>query len=570
MADAPNKDTIYVDVDDEITAIIDKVRASQARLVALVLPKRATVLQSIVNMKLLKRSAEQAKKQLVLITTEPGLLPLAGSVGLHVADTLQSKPTIPASPNVVGSAMEEDSLSLEDEPEAEYTADNAADEPVGDLARKAGAGTGLAITSGVAVEGLDDAKDAAAPAKVPPVAKPAGKPNKKLRVPNFNKFRLRLIIAIVAVLLLIGFALLAIFVLPKATIAIGTNAEDINSSLGVQLDTTASHVDVANGVVPAQVVSQDKTYTEQVDATGKENKGNTAAGTITMTTCANNMNQLESVPAGTGVSNGSNTYITQDSATFTYNSNGQCSSGIPFSSDAVAITAQKPGAGYNVDPGSSFAVNGRSDVSATGSASGGTDDIQQVVTQGDIDNAQGKINTKDDSVRSALSQQLEQNNLFPVSATFTASKPKITTSSKPGDEATTVTVTATVTYTMFGTKRANLVTLIKDDVGQQVDLSHQGIINDGLDSATFSVRNQSATTANLTLENTATVGPDINQVKIKQQIAGMKAGEAKQLIQQINGVNTVDVNLSPFWVGHIPNSPSKIVITIHKTGAQNQ
>lgn len=568
MADTANKDTIYVDVDDEITAIIDKLRGSQARLVALVLPKRATVLQSIVNMKLLKRSAEQAKKQLVLITTEPGLLPLAGSVGLHVADSLQSKPAIPDSPNLIGSAMEEDSLSLEDEPETAYTADNAADKPVGDLAKKAG--TGLAITSGVAVEGLDDTTDAAAVPKVPPVAKPVGKPNKKLRVPNFNKFRLRLIIAIVAVLLLIGFVLLAIFVLPKATIAIGTNAEDINSSLGVQLDTTASHVDVANGVVPAQVVSQDKTYTEQVDATGKENKGNTAAGTITMTTCANNMNQLESVPAGTGVSNGSNTYITQDTATFTYNNNGQCSSGIPFSSDAVAITAQKPGASYNVDPGSSFTVNGRSDVSATGSASGGTDDIQQVVTQGDIDNAQGKINTKDDSVRSALSQQLKQNNLFPVSATFTASKPKITTSSKPGDEATTVTVTASVTYTMFGTKRSNLVALIKDDISQQVDLSHQGIINDGLDSATFSVRNQSATVANLTLENTATVGPNIDQSKIKQQVAGMKAGEAKQLIQQISGVNTVDVNLSPFWVGHIPSSPSKIVITIHKSGAQNQ
>ena len=74
---ATSKDTIYIDIDEEITGIIDKVRASDGKIVALVLPKRASVLQSIVNMKLLKRSADEAKKHLVLITSEAGLLPLA-------------------------------------------------------------------------------------------------------------------------------------------------------------------------------------------------------------------------------------------------------------------------------------------------------------------------------------------------------------------------------------------------------------------------------------------------------------------------------------------------------------
>src|SRR3982750_4418911 len=93
---ADQKDTIYIDIDDEITSIIEKVRASQQKIVALVLPKRASVLQSIVNMKLLKRTADTAKKSLVLITSEAGLLPLAGTVGLYVARNLQTKPEIPA------------------------------------------------------------------------------------------------------------------------------------------------------------------------------------------------------------------------------------------------------------------------------------------------------------------------------------------------------------------------------------------------------------------------------------------------------------------------------------------
>ena len=94
------KDVIYIDIDDEITAIIDKLRTSEARIVALVLPKRATVFQSSVNMKLLKKAADESKKRLVLITSEANLMPLASSIGLYVAKNLQSKPEIPLSPGL--------------------------------------------------------------------------------------------------------------------------------------------------------------------------------------------------------------------------------------------------------------------------------------------------------------------------------------------------------------------------------------------------------------------------------------------------------------------------------------
>jgi hypothetical protein len=84
-ASKPGKDVIYLDVDDEITTIIDKVEGAKQKIVALVLPKRATMLQSIVNMRLLKRSATSAGKSVVLITSEHALMPLAGAAGIHVA-----------------------------------------------------------------------------------------------------------------------------------------------------------------------------------------------------------------------------------------------------------------------------------------------------------------------------------------------------------------------------------------------------------------------------------------------------------------------------------------------------
>jgi hypothetical protein len=121
---ASDKDTIYIDIDDEITGIIDKLRGSKGKVVALVLPKRATVFQSIVNMKLLKRAADASKKNAVLITSEAGLLPLAGVAGVHVAKTLNSKPEIPLAPEAFNDAEEaigEDGQEVETPPDPKQT-----------------------------------------------------------------------------------------------------------------------------------------------------------------------------------------------------------------------------------------------------------------------------------------------------------------------------------------------------------------------------------------------------------------------------------------------------------------
>src|SRR5260370_22226151 len=133
--DASNgKDVIYVDVDDEITGIIDKVTSANSKIVALVVPKRAAVFQSGVNMKLLKRRADTAKKHLVLITSEAGLMPLAGAVGLHVAKTLQSKPEIPAAMAAAETAADAEEVALTNADE--FDARQAAAKPVGELAGK--------------------------------------------------------------------------------------------------------------------------------------------------------------------------------------------------------------------------------------------------------------------------------------------------------------------------------------------------------------------------------------------------------------------------------------------------
>ena len=212
MTNNTGKDVIYIDIDDEITAIIDKVRSSHERIVALVLPKRATVFQSIVNMKLLKRSAEEAKKHLVLITNEAGLLPLAGTVGLYVAKSLQSKPEVPMVPGMMRDFEDEEEI---DGPIAAASAgagaaaakEEALDKSrsVGDYARSAATGPLTpAINDEDTIE-LDNSaeNEMLTPAEAAQKAKDK-KGGKKFSIPNFDKFRLWIILGAAALVVLIA------------------------------------------------------------------------------------------------------------------------------------------------------------------------------------------------------------------------------------------------------------------------------------------------------------------------------------------------------------------------------
>lgn len=559
VAGTTGKDTIYVDIDDEITAIIDKVRSSRQKIVALVLPKRATVLQSIVNMKLLKRTAEDANKHLVLITSEPGLLPLAGGIGLYVASTLQSKPEIPKPPELPDDADEtiDEPLAVDEPAEDEFDAEAAANKPVGELA------SGKAAPAATGSITLDDEATATSDAPITAVKK-----NKKLKVPNFNSFRNRILLAIVVLIVLIGGWILADVVLPHAIVRISTDTSTIPTNLSLTLDTQAQALDPAADVVPAAQQTSSKTFTQTVPTTGQQNNGQKATGSVTMTACENGFNFAQSVPAGTGISVNGHTYITQVTTQFSHSGspNGNC-----FTYQATGptqITAINGGKDYNVD-NANFTVSSRSDVSANGSASGGTDQFVPIVAQADIDNAKSKIGSSDTSgVQQDLKSGLQAKGLYPISATFTAGTPQVTTSNNVGDQANNVTVTEVITYSMLGVKKSDLQTLVDNNVKKQIDPTKQVILSDGVDKANFNVQDQpSPTTLSVAMTTKATAGPELNVASIKKQVAGKKAGDVVSMLKDIPGVTDVQVKYSPFWVSNVPKNTAKITVQLDKANA---
>jgi hypothetical protein len=574
MADQKDtsKDTVYIDIDDEITSIIEKVRASQQKIVALVLPKRASVLQSIVNMKLLKRTADSAKKSLVLITTETGLLPLAGTVGLYVAKNLQTKPEIP-----VVDGVEPDAVDDLDEPdEVDFDPSAAAGKSVGDLAISSSVplvGAAAVAKGNDPIETLeldddapssDGATAAATTASAVKMKKP--KKDKKLAVPNFESFRKKLFLIIpIGLLLLVGLFFL-LSALPKAEIVVKTDTTDVNSNLALTIDTGLKAADIDKQAIPAQLQKIDKSGSQQVAATGKKNNGNKATGNVTVTNCdSDNV----TIPAGSGFTSGGNTYISTHSVTVPDSNFTSPGSGSKCKNDgkaSVPVTAQAGGANYNLGSGASFKVVSNNLLSGVGDdITGGTDNIVQVVSQSDIDSATQKITAQNsDSVKTQLQDQLKQAHFYPLPVTFNAGTPNITSSSKPGDEASTVTVSQTTTYTMFGVQEKDLKALVDNDVKDKIDPKKQSILSEGLDKATWKVNNASPTGAALSLTTVATAGPDLKADTLKAQLAGMKKGEIRDTLLQNPGVKDVEVHLSPFWVTSVPSKPDKVTITFQK------
>jgi len=556
------KEVIYVDVDDDITSIIDKVSSSKSKIIALVLPKRCVVLQSAVNMKLLKRSADRADKNLVLVTTEASLLPLAGAAEMLVASTPTSKPSVPNAPKQDESTEPEDAAEpltiIDNSADTDFDKDAQADTPVGTLSGDDG------VDDTIELAAADTAVAAAEPAAEALAAKKVKK-DRKLKVPNFNSLKVKLAAGFGALIVIIALWFLATQVLPAATITIKADSSTVTTNANLTLDSKAKKLDLSSGTMPATVQSQQKTASQQVPATGQQNNGDKATGSVTFT-YKENGDTPPSMKAGTSIrSSAGKTYILQNSvSTLSWNCSGHLGSQT-CTSDPVDITAFAGGTAYNTGGTVSFTTSNGS--TGSGSADGGTDDIIKIVSQSDIDGATSKITSSNsDTIKQQLANNLSAKGLLPVGSTFLVGTPTVSSDAKVGDQADNVTVTAVTTYTMMGVDKSDVKAVIMNNVNKQIDTSKQAISNDGVNNAKFTTtQTPTATEASVTMQAKSVAGPELDSDKLKKQFAGQKAGDVRETLKAMPGVTDVDVKFNFFWVNTVPHKANKVTININKT-----
>ena len=80
---------VYIEIDEEVTAIYDRVKRAKQKDIYLVVPRKAILFQSVVNLRILKSKLEKDQKKLHLITTDRIGIHLAQQAGIPVYHNIE-------------------------------------------------------------------------------------------------------------------------------------------------------------------------------------------------------------------------------------------------------------------------------------------------------------------------------------------------------------------------------------------------------------------------------------------------------------------------------------------------
>lgn len=537
-----NKDVIYIDVDDDVTAIIGKIKKAKEKIVAIVPPKRAGALQSAVNLRLLERMAKTDKKKLVLITANPALVALAANAKIPVAKNLQSKPELAEIPAIIV----DDGDDIIDGSEL----------PVGDHANtvkvKDGTKPVASDVRSAAIDATDLEIDGEGVAATSAVKSAPNKAKNRPKIPNFDTFRKKLFFIITGGIGLVALLIWMFVFAPAATVVITASTAPQPVSATVKLGGTTA-TDYKAGVVSSTSQQEKKDETVSFDATGQKDLGEKATGTVRFST--NNISSLGTIPAGTQLRSSSGaTFTTNEAVTLTISN---------YNGTNVGITASDSGTNYN---GATGAMSGApSGVSANlvGATAGGTTKVVKVVSADDIERAKGQlIGQSTDDQKKALSKKFTNNEVI-IDSSFTVDRAAPVSAPAVNQEAPDgkATLTVSTTYSMQAVPKAELETYLKSWLQAKIDTNKQKVYSTGIDKATLS-NFQKATDGSMTatLNATGRVGPKINESDIKNEVKGKRYGEVQQTLESQEGIKQVDVQFSFFWVRTVPNNTDKITI----------
>lgn len=535
-----NKDVIYIDVDEDITEIIGKVKKSKEKIVALVPPKRIGVLQSVVNLRILDHAAKGVNKRIVLISNDQALATLAASVKIPVAKNLQTKPEVPT----ITALKVDDGDDIID----------GSDLPVGEhlaASKKSADSLGGVALADIDIDGTKEAEGYAKPpreGKLPP------KPNKSKKVPNFNSFRKKLIIIGGALLVLIAAFIWAQFFAYGATVTITSKTHDEQLNSSVQL-VPNKPTDALNGELHSIVEVEEKEMTIDFVATGEKEVGEKAKGSVEFSTDFI-PNVGRTIPAGTTLTSGNGmSYVTTESVTFTISN---------YSGVSVGITASEIGDEYNGATGSMSGAPSNVDVEISSSPTGGSKKTIKIVTQEDIQKASEKlIDQEDDDIKTNLERKFSKNT-YVITDSYQAKGTKAQSTPKVGEEASDgkANLKTTMTYTMTGIDYSDLKQFITQAIEASLSQENsQRVYEAGEKQAEISDFNPGRdNTATINILATSQVGPDIDVEDVKKRVKGKQFGDIQDDIESISGVETVELDIFPFWMKKVPSDLTRITV----------
>ena len=597
-----NKDVIYIEPEQDITDIIANIKAAKCKIVALVPPKKAGVLRSAVNFKLIAKAARQSEKTVVLITNDEALLRLASGVAMPVAKSLSSKPQLPKMDDAEefgDEAAESDTIESDEQPEDEL-AEVGPEEKPAEAAKKAAPAAVTAAAPATAkaaaakkvapkeevIEGEPEPEE-----KTPKTKEEAKKAKnvdkmKKAKIPNFAKYRKFIIIGAFVMIALIGFTVWATAIAPAAKITVTVRAAAANFTEKVTFVENEDKADPKKGIFYLEQKSVTKKAEAEFEAKTEVDKGEKAHGTITIVRpkgdSLSSANDLAfSIPANTSVSiNGKDYVVSEGGSANAKESDVSDCEPSPFVqrpclnkdiySDPIKIVAKEAGEEYNVTDSNAdvkliINTSKKYTVSIKSNPTGGSSKKVKVVGKDDIESAVSELGTSgEDEARDELTAQFSSD--YILLGSMSSSEPKITSSPELNQEVgenITPKVVREVKYTIFAVDRESVNTFIRTKLEESITGDQtQQVYDTGIDKAFFESFQNAQNDRSAKLKATTKTGPRVTDEIVAEMALGHKIGEVQSRLKSTKGVAEVKIDTSYFWVTSIPNDINKVQIEI--------
>ena len=559
--------TIYLEPDEEITSVIEKLREAEDDDLRFVVPRGATLLQSVVNLKLLKKKADSLDRSVAIVTTDKIGRNLAEQVGLPTLarpDDKQSEATaakikkVEKTETASGVTVHRyDAENLDDEEEEVSETERHPDEVTSPSERDS--------------EGLSQDDEAEEPAE-PEAEEGPEEPKPEVRIPGslrrtpIGNSKRGIKIAL-ALLVAIGAAAGFLVFYPHATATVFVKGDPYVGKFDLTVDAKAP-TDVAKTVLAGKALSSEATITKSDKPTGKKDIGEKAKGTITV----NNGWSSDPQPLVSGTrfasSDGKIFKTTADvtipgaSATIV-NGQPQLKAGV----GTVAVEADQPGDSYNV-PAGKFTIPGlpadkqaKIYGQASSAMSGGISKQLTVIAQADLDNLTNQAKTEAvDRIKADLATQAGQDTILPEATETSVKDTKL--SGKMGDEASSVSATVTIKARAISYAPAALRTLAADLATAKAP---EGRLVSVPTDANPKLTVTKADYDGGKLETSVSVDgqsiPKIDTEKIRQGLTGKAPAQVKQAAEG-QPVEDISVELRPSWYKRLPYITRQITVKV--------
>jgi len=570
---------IYLEPDDEITGVIDKIKKVNQDRVILVVPKAATILQSVVNLKILKQQAVRLGKAISIVTSDETGRNLASQIGLTVYRDLAKRPIAekekPINKEdetekdtiVVGSPEakqpeEETSPTFENkiesekpEPKPEHHDIEKSVEPI---TKKEEQETPKGVidirSSGVRFKPFKDEKRAGIGLET--ISQKPIKATKDIhQISSLKKLKIAVIILLVLAILE---GIMAYFLLPKANVNVILKAEKLDKTYEILAQKDAVYNE-ETGTIPANVYTIEKESSKDFPTTGTKEVGEKAKGTIALTNETGTDQPLVATTrfvTSAGLVFRSTAAVTVPKAYL--DPGGNKINGTA----SVSVVADASGEKYNIAP-SSFTIPGlaasiQNKVYGRSAAamSGGSTRKIKIVSEEDVTKAQNEIMAE--LINSSKEEALSKSNKDEDMA-LEGSAGGVVISGVPspiiGTEAETFKYTLKAQINVITVKKSEFYNILSAKVNKEIAQDKELPKGELENTTENKVVNIDTAIGKMQISShiNAPIVAKMDMDVMKNNLKGKNSGDAVKYLKSFEEIYDAQITLWPFYAKKMPN-----------------